>query len=199
MQLLETIRYEAGQLVNISYHNQRLNRSRQELFGQPDPWDLEELIVSIPDHVRPDQRYRCRVLYSEHGIDVVEFIPYSIRPVQSLKLVQADDLNYAYKYADRTELITLAKGSSADEIILVKNGLLTDTTYTNLALFDGNEWYTPHKPLLAGTHRAALLATRRIIPERLSADDLKYFQKIRLFNAMMNWEESPTLPISAIR
>ena len=44
-----------------------------------------------------------------------------------------------------------------DDILIVKNGLLTDTSIANIALYDGNDWYTPLHPLLKGTKRAELL------------------------------------------
>ena len=39
----------------------------------------------------------------------------------------------------------------------VKNGRLTDTSYSNIALFDGNRWVTPAHPLLKGTMRQSLI------------------------------------------
>ncbi|SDM60214.1 aminotransferase class IV [Siphonobacter aquaeclarae] len=198
MQLLETIRYAGGTLENLYYHNDRLNRSRKALWQQYDRLDLEDLIP-IPDNLADAPVYRCRVLVSEAGIDLAEFIPYTKREVRSLQVRDAGELDYAHKYADRTALQEKAEGIEADEVLFVRNGLLTDTSYANVAVFDGSEWYTPHQPLLAGTHRARLLATGRVIPERLAVDDLKYFREIRLFNAMMTWDESPTLPVTAIR
>ncbi len=196
--LLETIRFHQGELENLFYHQQRIHRSRKELFGRNERWDLEEMIT-IPEHLNPEQTYRCRVVYGAKGLISVEFIPYSIRPIQSLELVTADSLDYAYKFSDRTALNELTAQTKADEILIVKQGLITDTSYTNVALSDGQEWYTPHQPLLAGTRRAALLANGTIIPERLATDDLRYFKEIRLFNAMIDWHQAPTLPISAIR
>lgn len=196
--LLETIRFHQGELENLYYHQQRIHRSRKELFGLHDRWDLEEMIT-IPESIDCEQTYRCRVIYGSEGITLVEFIPYTIRPIQSLELVTADALEYNHKFSDRTPLNALTAQAKADEVLIVKNGLITDTSYTNIALSDGQEWYTPHQPLLLGTRRAALLANGTIIPERLAADDLRYFKEIRLFNAMIEWNQAPTLPISAIR
>ncbi|WP_420153820.1 aminotransferase class IV [Siphonobacter sp.] len=198
MQLLETIRVAEGELENLFYHQQRVYKSRKDLFGATDRWDLEEMIP-IPDTLDAKTIYRCRVLYGAEAIEQVEFIPYTIRAIQSFQLMEASDLTYAYKFADRTDLESLTKAASADEILIVRNGLLTDTSYANIALFDGQEWYTPHQPLLEGTRRAALLASGQLIPERLSVDDLRYFKEIRWFNAMIPWKLAPSLPVSAIR
>ncbi len=189
---LETIRCQNGRLENLRYHQKRVRRTRKAVFGITDELDLEEILV-VPHGIEPVQTFRCRVIY---GLDIesVEFIPYQIRPIRSLKLVHADGLDYALKYADRRALDVLRAGLSADEeVLIVKAGLITDTTYANVALFDGAYWYTPAQPLLEGTRRAQLLAEGRLIRERLAPDDLRYFQKIRLLNAMMNWEEGPEL------
>ncbi|MBC7892507.1 MAG: aminotransferase class IV [Sphingobacteriaceae bacterium] len=194
---LETIRCHNGRLENLPYHQERVRRTRKAVLGLTDELDLGESLV-IPPGIEPAQTFRCRVIY---GLDIesVEFIPYQIRPLRSLKLVHVDGLDYAFKYADRSTLDALRAGLPADEeVLLVKAGLLTDTTYANIALFDGAYWYTPAQPLLEGTRRAQLLAEGRLIRERLAPDDLRYFQKIRLLNAMMSWEEGPELPTNQV-
>jgi 4-amino-4-deoxychorismate lyase len=196
--LLETIRCLDGDLENLSYHEARVYRARRELFGATDRWQLDELI-QLPENLTPGQVYRCRVTYGAERIESVEFIPYQIRPVRSLELVNADALDYAHKYADRSALNAFVERSTADDVLFVKNGLLTDTSYANVALFDGSFWYTPHQPLLAGTRRAALLAAGVLIPERLAVEDLEYFQKIRLLNAMLRWEEGPEVAVGDVR
>jgi hypothetical protein len=40
---------------------------------------------------------------------------------------------------------------NADEIIIVRNGLLSDTSYSNIALFDGTMWVTPKTHLSTDT------------------------------------------------
>ena len=55
-----------------------------------------------------------------------------------------------------------AKKGSCDDVIIVRNGLITDSSYANLIFFDGREWITPKVPLLEGTCRARLLASGKI-------------------------------------
>lgn len=194
---LETIRCANGVLENLPWHESRLNRTRRAAFGAVDAWDLGSR-VRVPSGLDAHRVYRCRLIYGQE-IESLEFIPYETRPVRALRLVPADGLDYAFKYADRAALDGLRAGLPADqEALLVKNGLLTDTTYANVALSDGTSWYTPAQPLLEGTQRARLLAEGVLIRERLAAADLRYFQKIRLFNAMLPWGEGPELPIEAI-
>jgi 4-amino-4-deoxychorismate lyase len=195
---LETIRCRNGVLENLPYHQERLDRTRRHHFGPVPPLRLAEEI-RVRTGLEPETPYRCRVVYGRE-VESVEFIPYQLKPIRALQLVIADDLDYAFKYANRAALDGLRAGLPADEeVLLVKNGLLTDTTYANVALFDGSLWYTPHQPLLEGTRRAQLLAEGRLVRERLTPEDLRFFQKIRLFNAMIPWEMAPEITVEAVR
>lgn len=190
MQLfIETIRVFQGKLENIVYHNTRLNQTRQEKLGRSDNWLLEE-IIQTPAHLLENQVYKCRVTYGEH-IEKIEFEAYSVRPVQSLQLVNAEDLDYAAKYADRSALNLLTQQSQSDDILIVRNGYISDTSYTNIAFFDGNTWFTPSTSLLKGTRRAQLLNEGIIQEAIIQSSDLLRFKKVKLINAMMTWDESP--------
>ena len=59
--------------------------------------------------------------------------------------------------------------------------------FRRIALFDGHEWVTPRKPLLVGTRRAALLDQGVLQQADLSVADLRAAQKVRLFNAMIDF------------
>ena len=85
--------------------------------------------------------------------------------------------------------------SGTDEIIFVDKGLIKDASYANLALFDGVNWFTPKIPLLLGTRRAALLEDGIINEKEISLADLHKYKQVKFINAMMSWEESPTLTI----
>ena len=112
--------------------------------------------------------------------------PYQMRRVNSFKLVVCDDIEYSFKGVNRDRLNALRnmKGD-ADEIIIVKHGLLTDTSYSNIALFDGKEWVTPQTPLLKGTMRQSLLDQGTITERRISVEDIFLYQKIAMINAML--------------
>ncbi len=44
-----------------------------------------------------------------------------------------------------------------DDILIIRDGLLTDTSICNVALWNGTSWITPARPLFSGTMRAYLL------------------------------------------
>ncbi|MGB3588105.1 MAG: aminotransferase class IV, partial [Tunicatimonas sp.] len=91
-----------------------------------------------------------------------------------------------HKFADRKLINHLfAQRQGCDDILMVKNGLITDTSYSNVALYDGQQWFTPHQPLLPGTARARLLQDGRLQKAKISPSDLAQFKRCSLINAML--------------
>lgn len=193
---LETIRVQNRQLCNIHYHNERLNRTRRELFSCADQVYLEN-VINIPSELNNDI-YKCRVIY-DTNITKVEFQAYQIKPIHSIHLVTDNDFDYHYKWLDRSRFAAHLAKTQSDDILIVKNGFLTDTSYANIALFDGVKWRTPATPLLPGTRRQSLLDAGEIIAEALLPKDLRHFQYAKLLNAMLDWEESPLLKVNTIK
>ena len=185
--LLETIRCCDGVLEGLPYHNERLNRARRHFWPGSEEWDLGRLItapVSAGEGV-----YKVRVVYGRH-LREVTFEPYRIRPVESLRLVAAGSLDYRWKYADRSGLAELfARRGDCDDILLVRDGYLTDSSYANVALRRGSIWYTPARPLLAGTRRARLLTAGRLQLAEVRVSELHRYEELRLFNAMFGLED----------
>jgi 4-amino-4-deoxychorismate lyase len=197
-QLLETIKVRQNMLQNVSFHNQRVNHSRGALFQAADTWNLSELIA-MPA-LNADMTYRCRMLYS-HAVEQVDFLEYTPRIIQKLLLVYVENLDYSFKYANRDALDKLksstAAGATAD-ILIVKNGLITDTSFSNIAFFDGSKWYTPDSPLLKGTKRALYLNSGMLTARRIKPEDLPIYQKARLINAMLDLEDGNDISMENI-
>ncbi len=196
--LFETIKVLDGKLNDIGYHNDRFNRSREILFDIKQTIFLEEIIKIPPEY--SSGIVKCKVVY-DASIKGISFARYITRPVNRLIIVESDSIDYSYKYSDRSKLDELLQSADCaydEDILIVKNGLITDTSYSNVALYDGTEWITPAHPLLAGTKRAKLLDRGLIREAEINAADLKYFEKIKLFNAMLDFDEAPSLEISQI-
>jgi 4-amino-4-deoxychorismate lyase len=196
-QFIETICIRNGEPERLIWHNERLNRTRQEVVAHVDRIDLIDYL-SIPAKAK-NGLFKCRVTYREK-IEKVEFEPYSMRPVHSLRLVNANDVDYQYKYANREKLQDLfAQRGDADDVLLVKNGFITDTSYANIVFRKGKKWYTPDTPLLPGTHRACYLNQSKIKLLPIRPEMLPEFDEARLINAMVSLEESPVIPIKNIK
>lgn len=195
-QLLETIKCAEGKLENLDYHQARFSLSRKIKFSADDEISLKKQI-QIPDFAKTGL-FRCRVIYGKQ-IDRIEFVPHVYRSVTTLRLIECDDIDYQFKYSDRKKLeAVFEKRDECDDIIIVKNGWITDSFAANLVFFDGEKWVTPDKPLLAGTQRARLLSEGQITSASITKYDLKNFQKAGLINAMNNLENMPVVEISKI-
>ena len=194
--LFETIRVQDGVLQNMEYHNSRLNHSRQALYKSTDIIDLHQ-VIQIPSDIIKGI-YKCRVSYSKE-IKTIEFELYVPRTIKSLRLIEANTIFYNYKYTNRCRLNELlTKRERFDEILIVKNGYITDTSYSNIVFFDGTQWYTPSTPLLQGTMRSFLLKNNVISEMKIKVADLKQFQKARLINAMIPFESGKDIKIEKI-
>lgn len=193
---IETIRYMDARPENLAHHNLRMNRTRQDLFGSEDFVDLGELI-RIPDML-PSHVYKCRVTYT-HQIVAVEWEPYQRRVIRSLQIVHNETIDYTYKYRQRHDLEKIySQKKKHDDVLIVRNGYLTDAYVCNIALLKGDKWLTPALPLLKGTQRELLLEQDKIYEADIHLDNLPDFTHIRLFNAMMPWRDAIELPVRQI-
>ncbi len=180
--LLETICIEEGKPLHLEYHNRRFNRSRRELFGAAVDLDLADLLTDIPS----SGLWRCRVLYTLY-IEKVEYLPYTLRLPRRFALAEFEG-DYTYKYADRSAFEQLKKmHPEAEELLLCRDGHLTDTTIANIALRRGDTWYTPARPLLEGTTRQRLLEQGRLVTAEIPCDALEEFDELALMNAMIGF------------
>lgn len=181
--LFESIKVEDGRVFNIDLHAARMNRARRELLGAADDIDLAGAIT-IPPECRAGL-YKCRVSYAE-GIIGVTFEPYRRRKIESLKMVRDDEIDYRFKLEDRGGILALLeRKENCDDILIIKKGLATDTSFSNIAFFDGTRWFTPAKPLLAGTKREQLLAGGLLVEDEIRDTDIRKFQKACMINAML--------------
>lgn len=186
--LLETIRFENGQFYHLDFHQERLNRARSEVWQCSDELLLTQHLQTPVEWLR-GQRYKCRVVYGKQ-VQSISFEAYHIRPIQSLKLVEASGLHYSHKKMDRNALTALfAQRGTYDDVLLVQEGRITDSYYCNVAAWDGKVWLTPARPLLAGTQRAQLLQKGVLQEADIQRNDLKSFEKLALFNALLGWED----------
>ncbi|MBT8348536.1 MAG: hypothetical protein HKP62_03690 [Sulfurovum sp.] len=180
--LLETIKIEDGEIQNLHYHQHRCDKSRQTLFCSNDILDLSSLIDAPKTGL-----YRCRILYGK-VLHSIEYIPYVPKKILTLKIVPSN-IEYSLKYANRDALNALLKSNKdVDEVIIEKEGYLTDTTISNIAFFDGAQWLTPANPLLEGTMRAKLIDESFLHTKDIKREDLQHYSQVALMNAMIGFK-----------
>jgi 4-amino-4-deoxychorismate lyase len=195
-QLVETIKCKSGELFNLRYHQARLNLTRRALFRLKEEINLEKSI-EIPKEFRTGL-FRCRVIYGEK-IEKIEFHRHQFRTIRSLKLTEANDLDYSFKYTNRQKLnLLFEQREICDDILIVKNGFITDSYISNVIFFDGRKWWTPDTPLLPGTQRARLIHEKKIYVCPITPTHLTKYEKAGLINAMQDLESMPEISINNI-
>jgi 4-amino-4-deoxychorismate lyase len=184
---IESIKVLDGVFYRLEYHQTRVQLTCDKFFPDSEIIELSKAFKNL--EIPQKGVFKCRVLYSSE-IQLIEFVPYTRRDIKTLKLVDTDIDSSPYKFENRSLYnAAFAKRENCDDVLLMKNGLLTDTSYCNIALFNGSEWFTPRVPLLYGTNRAQLLSETVLIEKDIKLDEIFDYQQIALFNAMIEFGE----------
>ncbi len=199
MKLLETIKFENGHFANLELHSERMNNARKQLFEAEEIIDLSSALSHLGSSATYNNPvYKCRVLYGRQ-IEKIEMLPYTSPTIESLRIISGDTLDYSFKYANRHELDKLfARRKNCDDILIVKNNLITDSSYCNLLFYNGKKWLTPEKPLLKGVQRQYLLDNELVETANISVHDLHKFEKLRLVNAMISFEAAADIAVDSV-
>lgn len=196
MKLFETIQIKDGIPQRLEYHNERMNRSRNELLCLLEELYLEEFI-EVPQEFSKGI-VKCRVEYGEQ-IEKVEFENYQAQQHNSFYLINSK-IDYAHKFTNREAFIQLKSSlPPSSEIIIVQDGFITDTSYSNLIFKDQNgDWLTPETHLLRGTQREFLLDEGLISERSISVNNLNSFTHFMMINAMLDFNEDRSIYIGSI-
>ncbi|MEV9476267.1 aminotransferase class IV family protein [Aliarcobacter butzleri] len=175
----ETIKCEDFEVFNLDYHQKRVANT----IG---------LNINLQEYINPisEELLRCKLIYDENGVVDVLYFPYKKREIKSFKIIFDNEIEYSKKYLNRAKLDELyEKRDDCDEVIIIKNGIVTDTTIANIAIFYENLWITSKNCLLGGTTRARLLEEKELFEKDITLDMLKNASKVALMNAMIGFDE----------
>jgi len=183
---LETIKSVDGEALHVEYHQKRYEEVLKEFC-------IDE-VQNLQAFLNPPKYgiYRCRLTYdlsqTPQKIEV-EYLEYKKREIKNLKVIFDNDIQYSKKSTCRDDLDKLYDlKDDADDILIIKNLLVSDTSIANIAFYMDGSWLTPKTPLLKGTTRARLLDEGKIIEADIKVQDIKKFSKIALLNAMIDFD-----------
>lgn len=180
MRYLETIKIESGIISNIELHEQRMLRTIGRVIdiGLPTPPEFSDGVVKM------------RVVYDKYGINNISYNNYVLPKIKSLKLIYCSDIEYNFKYENRDYInyLTAQKGD-CDDILILKNGLVSDTSFCNVIFKNKNGLFTPKTPLLKGIKREYLIKNSTVKELDIRACDISSFDKIVLINALIEVNE----------
>lgn len=192
---LETIHIQQGEVLNIAYHRKRMTETAA-FAGFTAP-EIPDLTALCPAPLR-DKNVKCRIIYRDK-IESIDFEIYVPRQLSSLKLVTCNDIDYDYKYVDRQYLNELsAQKGNCDEILIVKNGYITDTSFSNVVFEKDGAFLTPDTYLLNGTKRQCLLENGIIAETKIRVEDISSYERVYLINAMLDINDTQGIAVSEI-
>ncbi|MBS1949437.1 MAG: hypothetical protein OJF59_000439 [Cytophagales bacterium] len=192
---IESIRLNEGEIENLIYHQARVERTFLKYFDGSNPIDLNQYLLTCP--FPSVGLHKIRLVY-DRAIQSILISSYSSKTISSLKLVNDDTVKYEYKYEDRGKLKTLFdQRQLCDEVIITKDGFITDSSVANLVFKRKDKWLTPFTYLLNGTQRQFLLDQKIIEEEKITINDLHRYEKVKLINAMLKFD-APEISINQI-
>lgn len=176
MRFIETIKIVDGKCLNLDYHCRRAG------FEIIIPKIAPEFCVGV---------VKWKIVYGD-GLPIEsQLMPYQIPKIKSLAIVDGSKVEYSRKYENRSEIAALMSlRGHCDDILIVKNGMVSDTSFCNIVFENESGLFTPSTPLLKGTKRQKLLDDGVIQECSISINDICKYKKAYLINAMLDIEDN---------
>ncbi|OCA68418.1 aminodeoxychorismate lyase [Chryseobacterium artocarpi] len=194
-QFIESIKVEDQEIFLLDLHQKRINQTFSH-FGKEDSIDLATIFKNLQHD--EDGLFKLRIAYDLDKRIRTQMIPYAIPEIQDFQLVENNSFDYSFKFEDRKELDKMKMKAKAEEIIIVKNNHITDTSFSNLLFLKGKEWFTPTTYLLNGVQRQHLLKQKKIKEAEITLQNIKQFTHFQIINAMNDFDDMFIYPISRI-
>ncbi len=187
--LIETIEVLKGVPSRLNLHNARMQQSGADLGFVPPTLSMVEAAIctSLSDcNLCDTEQVRCTLTYRTN-IVAVRSVSYARRDITALVPIELPEgFSYRYKWCDRSYFGEISKGLPAGhEAIFVRDGLVTDTTFTNIAIENDRGLFTPRAPLLYGTRRQYYIDCGMLREADLTLEDLRSARCLHLINAML--------------
>lgn len=194
-QFIESIKVEDQRVFLANLHQKRMEETFSH-FQKPCELDIQKIYNDL-DH-DDDGLYKFRIEYNLNNQFKTQMLPYFISEIDDFELVINNDINYEFKSSDRSEFLKMKTKSQADEVIIVQENQITDTSYSNLIFLKDKTWFTPKRYLLNGVMRQHLLKTKKIKESEITLDNIKEFSHFQLINALNDFDDMFIYPIEKI-
>ena len=192
---IESIKIEDQKAFLLDLHQKRVNQTFAH-FGKEGSIDLVKIFKNL-EHDE-DGLYKLRIVYDLDKKFTTQLIPYAIPEIENFQLVENNSYDYSFKFEDRKEFERMKTKAKTEEIIVVKNNHITDTSYSNILFLKGKEWFTPTTYLLNGVMRQHLLHEKKIKETEITLQNIKEFSHFQLINAMNDFDDMFIYPIERI-
>ncbi|PTT77358.1 MULTISPECIES: aminotransferase class IV [unclassified Chryseobacterium] len=194
-QFIESIKVEDQEIFLLEFHQKRVDQTFAH-FGKEGSIDIAKIYKHL-DHDE-DGLFKLRIVYDLDKKIRTQMIPYAIPEIDDFQLVENNSYDYSFKFEDRKELEKMKMKSKAEEIIIVKNNHITDTSYSNLLFLKGKDWFTPSTYLLNGVQRQNLLKHKKVKEAEITLQNIKQFSHFQIINAMNDFDENFIYPLDRI-
>lgn len=195
-QFIESIKVEDQEVFLLELHQKRVNQTFSH-FGKEGSIDLAKIYKNLQHD--EDGLFKLRISYDLDKRVRTQMIPYAIPEIQDFQLVENNSFDYSFKFEDRKELDKMKMKSKAEEIIIVKNNHITDTSFSNLLFLKGKDWFTPNSFLLNGVQRQHLLKQKKIKEAEITLQNIKQFTHFQIINALNDFDDMFIYPIDRIK
>jgi len=186
MRFIETIKIENGIAHNLDLHLERASKTCFHHFGVRTVLPFDTIINEIRSS-HNEGIYKLRIIYAGK-IEHYTIEKYQPKIVKTLKIVDGGNIDYSFKYEDRLPLNKLLDlRGDCDDIIIIKDGFVTDTSFSNLVFSVEEQLFTPSSFLLNGIKRQRLLRDGKIKEKEIKMEDLNKYSNIFLINSMADF------------
>lgn len=194
-QFIESIKVEDQEVFLLNFHQKRVNDTFAH-FGKEGSIDLAKIFKNL-EHDE-DGMYKLRISYDLGKRIRTQMIPYAIPQISDFQLVENNSFDYSFKFEDRKEFERMKMKAKAEEIIIVKNNHITDTSFSNILFQKGKDWFTPTTYLLNGVQRQHLLKQKKIKEIEITLQNIRQFSHFQIINAMNDFDDMFVYPIDKI-
>lgn len=194
-QFIESIKVEDQEIFLLEFHQKRVNETFAH-FGKEGSIDLAKIFKNL-NHDE-DGLFKLRIVYDLDKRIRTQMIPYAIPEIEDFQMVENNSFDYSFKFEDRKELDKMKRKAKAEEIIIVKNNHITDTSFSNLLFLKGKDWFTPNTYLLNGVQRQNLLKMKKIKETEITLQNIKEFSHFQIINSLNDFDDMFIYPIDRI-